>query len=223
MKRKILSWLIDVLRESLNKCEKKMTDNNKRNEILDQWTKQWSSLKYDAFFKDLFTEVYEDVKWKERSNDQGNREYKNRFLNIHKRIFFLLLLLLLAGTILNFLNNYYEWFPWFHPGWADVAGVGAVCLMLAVWKSAVTSKWIDIKKYQETWARHSLHRQQMENEMLLFCYSLPPYDDPDREKIFMKHIFAMWTANHIKFINNIETKEKGLMDMVDRIIPPKAG
>lgn len=92
-----------------------------------------------------------------------------------------------------------------------------VCIILAIWLSAVISKWIDIKKYQETWGRHSTHVQRMENEMLTFYYGFSPYDVPDRKDIFIKNMQKIWAGNQDKFRDNIENKEKELMDTAQHL------
>lgn len=90
---------------------------------------------------------------------------------------------------------------------------------MTIWASAVVSKYVDIKKYQETWVRHSTHRQKLEREMLLYTQALEPYTAQciNRKETFMENVIEILSENQSKFANNMETKEKTLMDIANYI------
>lgn len=178
------------------KC-KKTKLQEKREEILSKWKEKWEKQNGDVYIENLVIETYETAKRKSEKNKKMNRNFKLLFVGIHGIACFLFLSL--------FVTN--KW------SWAKAFSALALCIIIAIWLSAVVSKWVDIKKYQETWIRQSSHVQKMEKEMLLFWCGLPPYEYPQsRKDKFIQNMIRVWSENHDKFENNMETKEKRLME-----------
>ena len=46
---------------------------------------------------------------------------------------------------------------------------------------------------------------------------MEPYDCSDRKIVFVKNILYVWDNNQKKFVQNMEEKEKGLMDIFEKI------
>lgn len=171
-----------------------------QNDILENWKKAWEEQNGDGYIKGLVSEIFEMVVEKEEDNKCKNIGFKLCFLGIHGIALFVTLV-----TEIFFACKGYSW--------SKIFGILAFYIVIAVWGSAVVSKWIDIKKYQETWARHSRHHHEMEREMLLFCYGMPPYERlKNAKEIFINNMLRIWSDNQERFNVNMETKEKRLTE-----------
>lgn len=80
-------------------------------------------------------------------------------------------------------------------------------------------KWIGIKKFQETWVRHSTTRHQMLFEMYKYIVRMDPYErwesgdmlsDKERVLLFKKRILKIWQGTQQKFEENMLGKEEKL-------------
>lgn len=81
------------------------------------------------------------------------------------------------------------------------------------------SKWISVKKYQETWSRHSRGLHNMQNEMLRYIFHLEPYqgliegfNDLKFKSMFIERMLKIWGENQSLFQSNLETKEESMED-----------
>ncbi len=172
--------------------------------LLEHWKEKWQSeaeqKELNVFFE-LYQEVYQFAERKNKSNKKSNYIYKFSFLAV-----------LAAGF------GFYMWFliHSFREEQVSFANLGFV-LLAFIWMETIISKWMDIKKYQETWARHSWHLHMMNQEMLRFISRIEPYDNAADKAVFMKRIMEIWDKNQEKFVSNIEEKEKGLMDVFENI------
>ena len=94
-----------------------------------------------------------------------------------------------------------------------------ICILLAAYFYA-SVKSIEVRKYQETWARHQNAFFLMQSEMVKYCNHLSPYDKPgdDIDKLFMERIMAVLEINNSKFVANMENKEMQLSDLPGKII-----
>lgn len=92
----------------------------------------------------------------------------------------------------------------------------AVFLTFPVFSIAI-AKWIDIKKYQETWVRHYMQKALLEDEMYKYIYSMEPYDKNSAEMTFIEHCLDIKRANDVKFIENMEQKEQSITDLLNYI------
>lgn len=98
-----------------------------------------------------------------------------------------------------------------------------VIFLLVIWLASIVNKWIEIKKYQETWIRHSDHMFLLEKEMLKFVEEMEPYEvypaqsDEQRTKRFIQNILNIEETNQNLFSQNMNNKEKELMDIFEKI------
>lgn len=94
-----------------------------------------------------------------------------------------------------------------------------ICILLAAYLYA-SVKSIEVRKYQETWARHQNAFFLMQSEMVKYCNHLSPYDKPgnDINELFMERIMAVLEINNSKFVANMENKEMQLSDLPGKII-----
>lgn len=94
--------------------------------------------------------------------------------------------------------------------------IGIVILLLLAYG---ITKILDVKKYQETWARHRSVQYKIMVEKLMYLEELSPYKDPaKRNQIFVERIIKIWSGNTMKFESNMENKEKELVDFKDVIV-----
>lgn len=94
-----------------------------------------------------------------------------------------------------------------------------ICILLAAYLYA-SVKSIEVRKYQETWARHQNSFFLMQSEMVKYCNHLSPYDKQgdDIDKLFMERVMAVLEINNSKFVANMENKEMQLSDLPGKII-----
>ena len=94
-----------------------------------------------------------------------------------------------------------------------------ICILLAAYFYA-SVKSIEVRKYQETWARHQNAFFLMQSEMVKYCNHLSPYDKPgnDINELFMERIMAVLEINNSKFVANMENKEMQLSDLPAKIV-----
>lgn len=87
-------------------------------------------------------------------------------------------------------------------------------LILFVLALTIILKWLDIKKYQETWVRHQQHIRFLQKEMLYYIYNMGDYShtrySTNDNFTFMTNIFEIENKNIIKFVDNMENKEEKL-------------
>lgn len=88
----------------------------------------------------------------------------------------------------------------------------------------IIAKWLDVKKYQETWARHYYHMFLLDYEISLFLNRLDIYDNesPETEEnihqIFKKRFFEIEKGNAERFLHNMDKKELQLLDGIRNLI-----
>lgn len=87
---------------------------------------------------------------------------------------------------------------------------------IAIVLTVVISKWLDVKKYQETWSRHSAHKYAIDMEMFKFIMRMDDYSHIDRKKYFAINIMKTWDINQNKFIKNMK-KESKMDDILDKV------
>ena len=88
----------------------------------------------------------------------------------------------------------------------------AVAIILTI----VTSKWLDVKKYQETWSRHAAHKYAIDMEMFKYIMRMENYSHIDRKKYFAMNIINTWDINENKFLENMK-KENKMDDMLENM------
>ncbi len=193
------------LKEKRKEIEKDLKE--KQNEILEQWKKVWKSENDQShrleIFYDLFVSNYEYVCSSKEFNKLKNEQWKKIFIVV---------VVIGIWCIVWIIRN-----ACIQGGGISVLLENSIFLIPLVISGGVVSKWIDIKKYQETRARHSEHLHLLLTEMLKFISIMEPYDCSDRKIVFVKNILYVWDNNQKKFVQNMEEKEKGLMDIFEKI------
>lgn len=183
------------------KAQSELTDKQKA--LLESWKIQWNSTEdcsCDCFYQ-LFVKVYCDVVWKKVRNKRKNFWWKGLFI-----------IIMLAGFA-----AYLVFFFWsiFHSEYFNSFGSKVLengfLLFLLILLCAAVSKWMDVRKYQETWARQSMHQNMLESEMMLFIYGMEPYNMDKKKETFMKRTLDIWNKNQEKFNDNMKN-EKEMMD-----------
>ncbi len=157
------------------------------------------STDWEDVFLQLFIDNYIYVLSKKKKNKRKNFFWKGMFVAV-VALGFIGLLALLCFQIKNGKNT------------LPVLAENSLCLLVLVLLCGAIAKWMDIKKYQETWTRHSDHLHLLNNEMLLFIYGKKPYHKDDRKQVFMDRIMGIWESNQQKFSENMK-KESTLMDI----------
>ena len=180
--------------------------------LLNYWEKEWVEISnkepndYDSYFLQLFKSTYQYVLRKGKENNKKNFRWKKIFLGTVVAVIIIFL-------VFVFYNYFYlqktEDFDWMI--------LGTVILAILFLFAGIIAKWMDVKKYQETWARHSMHKFYLEQEMLKFIYQLPPYQGTRRKEVFIRHTLKIWKNNQIAFYRNMTNKEKDLKDVIPEI------
>lgn len=191
---------------------KTIKDNleNDKEELLSVWEKEWRKLPqgentyYDDLFIRLFKDTYRYVKQRGESNKTKNFAWKYGFLTIF-----------IIGLFLYI--RFYQYLHTLNINEAAILGESALYLIFFSLLAAVVGKWIDIRKYQETWARHSTHRHLLEQEMLKFILEIGAYHGADKKKKFIMNIQKIWESNQKKFNRNMTEKEEELKDIIPKI------
>ena len=157
----------------------------------------------DDFFQRKYKEIYHIIELKANKNKERNFTWKKRFV-------YLLAVYggaLLATGIFIFVskaNLSSVLFP------VIVCALGGFGILLAV------LKWLDVSRFQETWARHRWVKELLDLEMIRFVGEIPPYSDSisedERKMEFQKRVLEILQKNIEKFASNLESKEPRLGD-----------
>lgn len=187
----------------------KMEDKETERIIYEQWKKEWKKIRRtDDLFLKVFELSYEETLKKRRNNKLLNRISKDGFL-----IFLFLISLYLIYVFrcnikeLTFLEVLKE------NGWIFLD----VVLFLIVF-----NKWMEIKKYNETWIRHSVHKQKLDAEMLKYLEEIKEYEifsmleREEKQKVFIYRVIQIWEDNHKIFKENMK-REVNMMSVFDDI------
>lgn len=177
--------------------------------IYQMWDAEWKRLpefggKNDPFYP-LFASVYADVKKKSEQNKKNNFKWKRIFV-----------IFLVSGPVAALLIKLISWVLTLfnlqntlsHSAFQSFE-IAAIWLFLAF----MIQKWLNVKKYQETWARHADHCLALEQEMLKFVYGIDGYEKEDtKRRIFIERCLEIWKENQKKFSDNMNNKEFVLMN-----------
>lgn len=175
--------------------------------IFAEWKKQWEyetgDEKLNSFFL-LFDKVYWYVAYSKDYNKNLNSFWKGRFLKV-----------LVIGFLVYVALGGYNLYKGTER--MSVLIENGLFLILLIFLCSLMSKWLDIKKYQETWVRHSWHLHMMESEMLRYICGIEPYEGVNNKIEFVRRILEIWDKNEEKFVHNMEEKEAGLMDFFSNL------
>lgn len=95
-----------------------------------------------------------------------------------------------------------------------IIGVEAILLTSFLVAFISKSTWLNVKKYQETWARHRLTQNRLLHEMLRFLDETEPYNEEDlnnRKQTFVKRTLTIIDENVQLFSKNMTEKEVPLL------------
>ena len=185
-------------------------------ELWSKWAKIWKkeTATYGMpdsckLFFDIFEKSYNYSEEKLLINKKWNFGIKIAYI--------IFLFLLLVAQIIMF-------FKWIWPSLPNIS-LDCVCaieiplLLFIILGTMVVVKILDIKKYQETYARHKRFQNLREMEMLRFIMEKEKknenHKNDDYFLLFMKQIMEIERSNVEKYCDNLEQKEKNLMDGLD--------
>lgn len=178
--------------------------------IVTCWKDKWdqSEIKKSKelvwFGERLETEYYDVVKKADENRDK-NFQSKKMFLAT-------LIMTGVLGTV-AFFRYFFIWGK--DDKLAALTLGGTICVVFCIWICGAIAKWIDTKKYQETWTRHRSTQCAIEREMMKYICEVEPYNNVQGEKLFVKEILKIEEVDMGKFAENMENKESSMMDIFD--------
>lgn len=166
-------------------------------------------------FYSMFRSCYKEARQKKKKNNDLNFKNKRWFI-------YLIIYTILAHILLSLLFVILYWV--LHFSGKQLLAIEAFVLFVPVMVAIVIGKNLDINKYQETWSRHTQFQYLRDQEMLCFLLHSEPYkagEDADKVERFVKAILEIEGKNITKFCENMDTKEKGVLDEVLSILKKK--
>lgn len=186
----ILTWWSKIWNR--NTCGAECTEN----------TNSGVSPKDDLFFE-KYNEIYSSVELNAKKNKKLNFRWKKRFVIL---LAIYSVALLIAGILI--FQSKANWNSVLFP--VIVSALGGFGILLAV------LKWLDVSRFQETWARHRWMKTLLDLEMVRFIEKIPPYSatisEDERKMEFRKRVLEIQQQNIEKFASNLESKEQRLGD-----------
>ena len=160
------------------------------------------------FFYRMESEIDETVEGDKRKNKDDNFKGKNNFIRYWMGFF--VIQLAVVAFLFNQLGRGESVIQSF-------AYIEAALLITLVIGSIAISKIIDVNKPQETWSRHTYYQFLRQQEMFRFLLQEGDYrgDDELGVKKFIVNMMKIEERNIEKFSNNMETKEKGMLDELE--------
>ena len=199
------------IKDPLKESKKRIAALNKS--ILNRWIALWGANATNKSYKENFQEVVEaNYKFFQEAAKHNSSKNFSEKGKIVKRVKISALLMGLLSLYIFVCKKDID-FTSFLPLLA------IICILLAAYLYA-SVKSIEVRKYQETWARHQNSFFLMQSEMVKYCNHLSPYDKPgnDINGLFMERIMAVLEINNSKFVANMENKEMQLSDLPGKII-----
>lgn len=168
-------------------------------ELIQDWALEWKS-DQEVLFKELFLAIYYKTKGKKEKNRKLNFIWKFIFIGV-------IFIGILALVVLLYIGIKNKWKK------SDCIWAESVVLFIIVVIDGLVSKWMDIMRYQETWARHSLLVHEMESEIVKYKYGIKQYrKNSDKKHIFIRSVIRIWDNNQLIFSDNMKNNERILMD-----------
>lgn len=220
--RKIITKIWSIIKAFLFGVKKENKTETKK-EIFNCWEKEWKNVsgyieQKDLFFH-LFIDIYEHIQRKEKDNRMNNFKWKRLFI-----------VMLAAGPVMVFIVNilprivvkigFIFKIPFLSgldnqiitEGLLEELFFGVEGVVLWIFIAFLIQKWLNVKKYQETWVRHSDQKLALEQEMIKFVYEIDGYEDQNtKRKLFVERCLEIWKINQKKFSDNMNNKEVPLM------------
>lgn len=181
----------------------------KKPKIYDKWKADWK--KGEKKEEEEFVSMFEyDYKYScEKAKKNRKMNFRIKFLSFIP--FILVTFLYLMGMIiynislLNASSDFSEFVK--KMNW-KISIYGTIFYVVAVVLTIVILKWLDVKKYQETWSRHSAHQFAIEMEMIRYLLRMDEYATDERRQRFIGNIMKSWEENENKFVENMKKEEK---------------
>lgn len=205
--------------KSLEKEKKRIGKESRKAEsdLYSKWQEKWQS--QEDVFVQFYKASYEYSRMKRDYNKKRNFQYKKIFI---------IVLLILTGLFIWDVMSDNKWMQRCRLLRIPIDFKGCILEKIILFGgivliAAIVNKWIDINKYQETWVRHSKTVNRLNSEMLKYVEEIGPYEQPfqwqedQRRTIFIKSVLKIWNDNSEKFTDNMENKEKELMDVFEYI------
>ncbi len=189
--------------------------------LWDEWLNKWAqllgcdqvppsdaliaTLPYYQFYT-IFKKAYIDAEKKISLNRKKNAFWKELFVCI----FFFMLVMQIALTVYIIwksevknceVKNYIQ--------------IETSLLLIWIIVSLIIAKQLDIGKYQETWSRHWRYQFLRRQEILWFLMEEESYKNLSSDEMvrtFIKRIMKIEELNINKFCDNMENKEKGMLE-----------
>lgn len=197
-------------------CKKQNNDNGNNLSVFASWHDCWNSSSCegegtdkvnsensssDDLFLEKYKETYRMAEFKAKENKEWNFYWKKLFV-ILLAIYSAILLgvgirLILSKTDLSsvFLQ-------------VIITALGGFGILFSV------LKWLDVSRFQETWARHRWMKELLDLEMIRFVEKMPPYcatiSEDKRKMKFRIRVLEIHQKNIEKFASNLESKEQRL-------------
>ena len=196
----MINWFKE--QKEMSKREKEAEKN-----IKDTWAKLWENVEDGkGVFRDWLLVVYnltdQDIEWSRKRNFI----YKGIYLLIAVVIY---ILLIIKPIMTEIYDGKIKDLIQIEPNMMMCIGM----VLVLVIPLLILAKRIDIKKYQEAWARKIKYKSAILTEMMKYICELSPYDCFGKEDQFISNILAHTEENVARFKENMETKEERLMSV----------
>ena len=196
----MINWFKE--QKEMSKREKEAEKN-----IKDTWAKLWENVEDGKdVFRDWLLVVYDltdkDIEWSRKRNFI----YKGIYLLIAVVIY---ILLIIKPIMTEIYDGKIKDLIQIEPNMMMCIGMVIVLVIPLL----ILAKRIDIKKYQETWARKIKYKSAILTEMMKYICELSPYDCFGKEDQFISNILIHTEENVARFKENMEAKEERLMSV----------
>ena len=184
--------------------------NEKYDSIYEKFKTKWESTNNgkpeNDIFYNLYNATYELYQVKVRKNRLANFIYKYIFLIILSAI--PLFLALSTKYLLNLIDSGIS----IEIG--DVLLAATASTMIPSSAAFVVIRYVDVRKFQETWARQSYNQNKMFILMLDFLEKSDK-NKKKKKKTFKADVLTYWKGTGIqKFVDNLENKENNISEGV---------
>lgn len=178
--------------------------------IFQEWSRKWNNNnkgEKDKYFFWLMEYDYNETCQKEAKNKAWNFRIKK--ICVAGYILISIVFFMYLINIKEILSGWIE-LPIPDVNWTNI---GVMFMAYFIWGTTLAGimKWTEVKKFQETWKRHSNHRFQVEMEMFKYITQYGEYNGVDANEKFIEKLMKIWEGNQKKFSNNMD-KEKDIND-----------
>ena len=195
--------------------------------LLKGWIKKWGDTDFQEFKEYLissfsFSCIHADIN--RDFNFWGKKRVVRlfRFLIIAQFVYICILAILFSSPVWIYLINLF-----FNKKHSITALLNSIPheggLLLAIEATLLSAfaitfiaknTWLNVKKYQETWARHRLTQYRMSHEMLRFLSQTEPYTGTNTEqnkRLFIGRILLILDDDMQAFSKNLTEKEASVI------------